>query len=412
MKEKEADYFVLGSLDDIAWAFNIRGADVLYTPVIISYALISMDKAYFFVDEEKINKDVKVFLNENNVNIKPYKDIEKFLSNIENNSGVFLDKSMTNRYIYNAIPENTKIISDTNITTNLKGNKNETEVENQKNAYIKDGVALSKFLYWIDNNIGKEKITEISASDKLLKLRKEQEGFIEPSFSTISAYGANAAMAHYSAKEDSFSILEEKGLYLVDSGGQYLDGTTDITRTIALGDITDEEKRDFTLTLKGHINLSDAKFLKGTNGYQLDILCRNPLWQEGLDFKHGTGHGVGYLLGVHEGPHRIANSPNDVSLEKGMIVSIEPGVYKAGKHGIRIENIVVVDEDMETESGEFLRFETLSYVPIDLKAIDTELLNKKEKSWLNDYHREVFEKISPYLNKDEKEWLEENTRKI
>lgn len=412
MKEKDADYFVLGSLDDIAWTFNIRGGDVLYTPVIISYALISMDKAYFFVDEEKIDDDVKTFLNENNVNVKPYEDIEKFLANIGDDSKVFLDKSMLNRYIYSAIPEKTEIISDTNISTNLKGNKNETEVENQKRAYIKDGVALAKFLYWIDSNIGREEITEISAAEKLLQFRKEQEDFIEPSFSTISAYGENAAMAHYSAKEDSYSILEEKGLYLVDSGGQYLDGTTDITRTIVLGDISDEEKRDFTLTLKGHINLSDARFLKGTNGYQLDTLCRAPLWKEGLDFKHGTGHGVGYLLGVHEGPHRIANSKNDVELQKGMIVSIEPGVYKSGKHGIRIENIVVVEEDIETESGEFLRFETLSYVPIDLRAIDIELLNKDEKDWLNNYHKQVFEKISPYLNKDEKEWIEKNTRQI
>lgn len=412
MKEKGADYFVLGSLDDIAWTFNIRGGDILYTPVIISYALISMDKAYIFLDKEKINEDVKLFLNKNDVNVKSYEDIEKFLESIEKGSNVFLDKSMMNRYMYSSIPDSTKIISGTNITTNLKGMKNETEINNQKNAYIKDGVALTKFLYWLDTNIGKEKISEISAAEKLLQFRKEQKDFIEPSFSTISAYGANAAMAHYSAKEDSYSMLEEKGLYLVDSGGQYLDGTTDITRTVALGSISEEEKTDFTLTLKGHIGLSDAKFIIGTNGYQLDILCRAPLWKEGIDFKHGTGHGVGYLLGVHEGPHRIANAPSNVKFEKGMIVSIEPGVYKAGKHGIRIENIVVVENAMKTEAGEFLKFETLSYVPIDLRAIDIELLNNEEKEWLNNYHSQVFEKISPYLNEEEKEWLEENTRKI
>ncbi len=412
MKEKGADYFVLGSLDDIAWTFNIRGGDVLYTPVIISYALISMDNAYLFVDKDKINEDVRVFLNENDVNIKDYEDIEKFLSNIESDAKIFLDKTMINRYIYSSIPKNIKIISDTNITTNLKGMKNDTEIKNQKNAYIKDGVALTKFLYWLDNNIGKKEISELSAADKLLEFRKKQEDFIEPSFSTISAYGANAAMAHYSADKDSNAILSERGFYLVDSGGQYLDGTTDITRTIALGDITDEEKTDFTLTLKGHINLSDAKFLEGTNGYQLDILCRAPMWKHGLDFKHGTGHGIGYLLGVHEGPHRIANSPNYISLEKGMIVSIEPGVYKSGKHGIRIENIVVVDEAMKTESGDFLKFETLSFVPIDLNAIDPRLLNEDEKIWLNNYHSQVFEKISPYLTEDEKKWLKEITRKI
>lgn len=412
MKEKNADYFVLGSLDDIAWTFNIRGGDVLYTPVIISYALISMDRAYLFVDKDKIDGRTEKFLNENDVAVNDYNDIEKFLKKIEDDSKVFLDKSMTNRYIFTSIPNDAEIISDTNISTNLKGNKNPTEIENQKNAYIKDGVALTKFLYWLDNNIGKEEISEISAADKLLTFRKAQKDFIEPSFSTISAYGANAAMAHYSADEDSNKILEQKGFYLVDSGGQYLDGTTDITRTIALGDLTDEEKKDFTLTLKGHINLSNAKFLSGTNGYQLDILCRAPMWQEGLDFKHGTGHGVGYLLGVHEGPHRIANSTNNISLEKGMIVSIEPGVYKVAKHGIRIENIVVVEDDIETESGSFMRFSNLSYAPIDLRAIDSDILNQEEKKWLNDYHKEVYDKIVPYLDQEEKEWLKHNTKNI
>lgn len=412
MKKKDIDYFVLGSLDDIAWTYNIRGGDVLYTPVIISYAIITEDEAFFFVDQEKIGEDVEEFLDKNGVRIEDYNEIRKYLGRIEEDAKVFLDKAKTNRYIYNAISEKAEIISDTNITTILKGNKNPVEVENQKNAYIKDGVALSKFLYWLDNRIGKEEISEISAADKLLEFRKEQKDFIEPSFSTISAYGANAAMAHYSASEESNAILEERGLYLVDSGGQYLDGTTDITRTIALGEITEEEKRDFTLTLKGHINLSNAKFLKGTNGYQLDILCRAPLWQEGLDFKHGTGHGIGYLLGVHEGPHRIANAPSDIEFEKGMIVSIEPGVYKVGKHGIRIENIVVVEDYLDTESGEFLKFDMLSYVPLDLRAIDKELLNQEEKQWLNNYHSEVYENISPYLNQEEKEWLKTKTRKI
>lgn len=412
MEEKGSDYFIIGSLDDIAWTFNIRGGDVLYTPVIISYAVITMDRAYLFVDKDKITSDVENFLNENGVDVKNYENIEKFLKDIEENSIIFLDKSMTNRYIYSSIPSRCKIISATNISTILKGKKNPTEVKNQKNAYIKDGVALSKFLYWLEKNIGEIKISEISAADKLLEFRQEQDKFIEPSFSTISAYGPNAAMAHYSASQESNAILEQKGFYLVDSGGQYLDGTTDITRTIALGDLTKEEKTDFTLTLKSHIALSDAVFLKGTNGYQLDMLCRAPMWKHGLDFKHGTGHGVGYLLGVHEGPHRIANSPNDISLEKGMIVSNEPGVYKVGKHGIRIENILVVDQAMETESGEFLKFENLSFVPIDLRAIDVNLLNKNEKTWLNNYHRQVFDKISPYLNNEEKTWLEENTGEI
>lgn len=412
MKEKQVDYFLIGSLDDIAWLYNIRGKDVPQNPVIISYGLVSMDKAYLFVDNNKINKDVEDFLKENQVIIKEYEEVAEIVNDIEEDSTIILDKSRINRWLYNNIPKGCKILDEMDITTKLKGIKNEIEIENQRNAYIRDGVALTKFLYWLDSNIGKMEISELSAQEKLDSLRKEQDLFIDLSFGTISAYGANAAMAHYSASEDSNAILEPKGFYLVDSGGQYLDGTTDITRTIALGDITDEEKRDFTLTLKGHINLSDAKFLEGTNGYQLDTICRYPLWQEGLDYKHGTGHGIGFLLNVHEGPHRIASAPNDIALEKGMIVSIEPGVYKAGKHGIRIENIVVVDKGIKTESGQFMKFETLSFAPIDLDAIDVSLLTKREKEWLNNYHKDVYNKLSPYLTHVEKEWLSEKTRSI
>lgn len=412
MKEKDADYFVIGSLDDIAWTFNVRGGDVLYTPVIIAYALISMDKAFIFVDKEKISDDVKKFLNTNGVNVKDYYDIEKFIGNIENDSSIFVDKSMINRRIFSCIPKNAKVISGTNITTDLKGMKNETEINNQKNAYIKDGVALTKFLYWINKSVLEGNLTEVSAQKKLLEFRKKQEGFIEPSFNTISAYRENAAMMHYSADENKNKKIENKGLYLVDSGGQYYDGTTDITRTIAMGDITDEEKRDFTLTLKGHINLISARFLYGVNGHTLDVLSRYPLWQEGIDYKCGTGHGVGYLLGVHEGPHRISQVPNNVTLEKGMVVTVEPGVYKAGSHGIRIENVVVVDEDIKTFDGQFMKFDILSFVPIDLNAIDLELLSDKEKEWLNNYHNQVFKKISLYLDEEEKSWLEQSTKKI
>ena len=412
MKANGFDYTLIGSLDDIAWLYNIRGRDIKGNPVIISYALISLDKAYLFVDKDKINNQVSSFLEENGVEILPYEDVIKYVSNIENDATVTLEKDKINRWLFNSIPSSCNIIHKTNFTTILKGQKNDTEISNQRNAYIKDGVALTKFLYWLDSNIGKIEITELSAADRLLEFRQEQDLFIEPSFNTISAYGANAAMAHYSASEDSFAVLEPKGLYLVDSGGQYLDGTTDITRTIAVGPLSDEEKKDFTLALKGHINLADTRFLEGTNGYQVDILCRAPLWKEGIDFKHGTGHGIGYLLNVHEGPHRIASVPNDVVLEKGMVVSIEPGVYKAGKHGIRIENIVVVDKDMETEFGKFMKFEVLSYVPIDLDAIDVDLLSNDEIKWLNTYHNDVYDKLAPYLNEEEKVWLKDNTRNV
>ncbi len=412
MEEKGADYFLIGSLDDIAWLYNIRGRDVLNNPVTISYGLVSMDNAYLFIDRDKINGEVEKYLRENEVEIIGYEEVVDIVEGIEKDSTIILDKNRINRWLYDVIPDECMIIDEMDITTRLKAVKNEVEIKNQRNAYIKDGVALTKFLYWLDSNIGKIEITELSAGKKVEEFRQEQELYIEPSFGTISAYGANAAMAHYSASEDSNAVLQEKGFYLVDSGGQYLDGTTDITRTIALGDITDEEKRDFTLTLKGHINLNSARFLEGTTGYQLDIICRYPLWKEGIDFKHGTGHGVGFLLNVHEGPHRISSVPNNIALEKGMVVSIEPGVYKAGKHGIRIENIVVVDRDIETESGQFMKFETLSLAPIDLKAVDPSLLSQEEKDWLNNYHRNVYAKISPYLTEKEKTWLKEQTRSI
>ncbi|HEY8363788.1 MAG TPA: aminopeptidase P family protein [Tissierellaceae bacterium] len=412
MEKENADYFVLGSLDDIAWLYNIRGGDVEYNPVVISYAVVSKDKAYLFIDRDKVTGEVEEFLKDNGVEIRGYEDIIDFLKSINKNSKVLLEKERINRWVYKSIPKECKIIDKTNVTTILKGIKNPTEIENQKKAYIKDGVALVKFFHWLDKNVDKIEITEISAEEKLLEFRKEQEGFIEPSFGTISAYMANAAMAHYSASEDSNAVIKPEGLYLVDSGGQYFEGTTDITRTVAVGPVTEEQKRDFTLTLKGHINLASARFPYGSTGSNIDALARYPLWQEGIDYKHGTGHGVGYLLNVHEGPHRISTIPNSVVLEKGMVVSIEPGVYKEGKHGIRIENIVVVDEDIKTDSGQFMKFEMLSFVPIDLNCIDVTLLTEKEKEWLNNYHKDVYEKLSPYLNDEERAWLKEKTREI
>ncbi|MFA5576034.1 MAG: aminopeptidase P family protein [Tissierellaceae bacterium] len=412
MEESNADYLVLASLDDIAWLYNIRGKDIENNPVLISYGLISKEKALLFIDKDKVKPRVENHLRENGVEIKEYEEIIEYIKSVEGNSRVFLDKNRINRWLYRAIPDKCKIIDRMDITTNLKAIKNSREIENQKNAYIKDGVALVKFLYWLDKNMGKLKITEISAGEKLLELRKEQEGFIEPSFGTISAYGGNAAMMHYSADENSNAEIRNEGLYLVDSGGQYFDGTTDITRTVVMGPITDEERRDFTLALKGHINLSSARFLYGATGHSLDVLARYPLWQEGIDYKSGTGHGVGYLLNVHEGPHRISTAANSVVLEEGMVVSIEPGVYREGSHGIRIENIVVVAKDIKTDLDQFMSFETLSFVPIDLEAVDVELLSQGERKWLNDYHKAVYERLSAYLENDERAWLKNETRSI
>lgn len=412
MKEKKADYFLIGSLDDIAWLFNIRGFDVECNPVVISYALIGKNDVKLFVDQDKINDNVRESLEDDNIQIYDYEQVYDALVKLEEDNFIILDKDRINTWLYNAIPKDINIINKRDITTDLKAIKNQVEIENQRNAYLKDAVALTKFFYWIDSNIGKEKITEYSAQEKLLEFRKKDENFIQPSFGTISAYGPNAAMMHYSAKEDEEVILENKGLYLVDSGGQYYQGTTDITRTVALGEISPEEKKDFTLTLKGHINLISARFLEGTSGHALDAICRLPLWQEGIDYKCGTGHGIGYLLNVHEGPHRIATAPNDVALEAGMITSIEPGVYKTGKHGIRIENVACVKEDINNESGQFMVFDNLSYVFIDLNCIDADLLLDSERKWLNDYHKDVYNKLSPLLNDEENQWLKGKTRNI
>lgn len=413
MEKKGATHFLVGSLDDIAWLYNIRGRDVANNPVVISYGLIAQDKAWLFVDGDKIDDEVRKYLNENGVEIEDYGKVIDYVKNIEKGSKVFLDSTRINRWLYKGIPEDCQVIKGTNITTELKAIKNDVEIRNQKNAYIKDGVALVKFIYWLDKNVGKMDITEVSAAEKLEDFRREQEGFIEPSFDTIAAYKENAAMMHYKAEEgkSNYTLKREK-MFLVDSGGQYYDGTTDITRTIVLGDITEEEKRDYTLTLKGHINLINARFLYGATGPHLDTLARYPLWKEGLDYKCGTGHGVGFLLNVHEGPHSISNRHNKVSLEKGMVVTIEPGVYKEGKHGIRIENVVVVEEDINTDSGQFMKFEVLSYCPIDLDGIDVELLTEEERKWLNEYHEQVYDKLSSYLDEEERKWLREQTRDI
>ena len=413
MEKQSITHFILGSLDDIAWLYNIRGRDVANNPVIISYAMITKDQAWLFVDEEKIDENVKKNLNENGVEIHDYNKVIDYVKAMEKDSTVFLDPSRINTWLYNAIPRECEIKRGTNITTELKGVKNPTEIANQKNAYIKDGVALVKFMYWLDNNIEKNTITEVSAAEKLEEFRKQQEGFIEPSFDTIAAYKENAAMMHYKAEEGKSNYeLKPEGMFLVDSGGQYYDGTTDITRTIVLGKISEEEKKDFTLTLKSHINLINARFLYGATGSSLDAIARYPLWQEGLDYKCGTGHGVGYLLNVHEGPHGMGFNRNNVVFKKGMIITIEPGVYKEGKHGIRIENVAVVEEDIVTESGQFMKFETISYVPIDLEGIDVKLLTEEEIEWLNNYHNEVYNKLSPYLTDEEKQWLKEETRSI
>ena len=417
MKEKKATTHILASLDDIAWLFNIRGRDVKSNPVVLSYAVICTNSVYLFIDKNKIDEDIKHELSKENVQIKGYDEVYEFIKNIDEDEVVLIDTSKVNYAIYNSIPSNVRKIEERNPSILFKSIKNEIELKNIRNSHIKDGVAFTKFMYWLKNNIGKIDITEISATQKLEDFRREQDKFIEPSFSTIAAYKDHAAMMHYSATEESNYKLEPRDLFLVDSGGQYFDGTTDITRTIALGPILENVRRDFTNVVRGMIRLSKAKFLYGCRGYNLDILARGPLWEEGIDYKCGTGHGIGFVLNVHEGPNgfrwKVREGIDDTCiLEEGMVTTNEPGVYVENSHGIRIENEIVVRKAEKNEYGQFMDFEVITFAPIDLDAIDESLLLKDERIYLNNYHKQVYDKISPYLNEEEKQWLKIYTREI
>jgi len=410
MKNINVNNLLLASLDDIAWLLNLRGGDVECNPVFLSYFLISDDKYILYVDKEKLNEKIINLLSSKSISIKDYNDIVSDLKLIKGN--ITFDPSKTNVWLKESINKEVNTIEKRNITTDLKARKNSVELKNIENAHIKDGVAMVKFIKWVKENVNNEEITEISAAEKLKELREEGEDFIDISFDTIAGYGPHGAIIHYKASEESSLKLQPKGLFLVDSGAQYLDGTTDITRTIALGELTEEEKEDYTLVLKGHLNLSTAIFLEGTPGCSLDVLARRALWSKGLDFKHGTGHGVGYLLNVHEGPQGIRRELNPIALEEGMIVSNEPGVYKADKHGVRIENLIAVQEKEKNDFGKFMCFKDLTLCPYELDAINISLLNEDEKSWLNDYHKKVLEKLSPYLLEDEVLWLKNATKEI
>lgn len=417
MKESQADVHILTSLYDIAWLFNIRGGDIECVPVVLSFATVTMEETYWFIHEEVLDDKIKAYCEENNIIIRPYEDIYSYAEEIPAGKTVMLDKSIVNYRICHSLKPEVNVVVKSNPTELMKAIKNETELKNIRNAHIKDGVAVTKFLYWLKTNIGKQKITEISASDYLEARRREQDLFVDLSFGTISAYGANAAMMHYSATPESDTELKPEGFLLVDSGGHYLDGSTDITRTIALGKLTEEEKFHFTTVCRSNLNLAAAKFLYGCRGINLDILARGPLWNLGLDYKCGTGHGIGYLLNVHEGPNgfrwKIVPERNDsCELEEGMVTTDEPGVYLEGKYGIRTENELICKKAEKNEYGQFMEFETITYAPIDLDAIIPEEMTGTERKLLNDYHKMVYEKVSPYLNEEEKEWLKKYTRAI
>ncbi len=417
MADKGAAWHVLTMLDDIAWLYNMRGDDIPCNPVVLSYTVIGKDGAWLFVDETKLNDDLMAAFRANHVEVLPYNDIYAWLKQIPVNDGVMYNLSKVNYAIDKNIPVSVRKIDCENPTVMIKAGKNETEINNLINAHIKDGVAFTKFMYWLKNNIGKMDMTEISASDYLEGCRRAQDGFIELSFNTISAYKANAAMMHYSANEESNASLAPEGLLLVDSGGQYYEGTTDITRTMALGPISDEIKKHFTVVLRGMLNLQNARFLYGCIGMNLDILARGPMWDMGIDYRCGTGHGVGYLLGVHEPPNgfrwkRVPERDDSAVLEAGMVTSDEPGIYEEGSHGIRIENEIVCRKGEKNEYGQFMYFEPITFAPIDLDAIDAQYMTSVDKERLNAYHKLVYDTLSPYMTEEENIWLKRYTRSI
>lgn len=413
MTKNEADYHVITTLDDIAWLFNLRGSDVGFNPVFYAYSLISKDAAELFIKLDKVPDEVKSSLESDGVTISDYDDIFSRLSSIESGKSVLLDDAKINEKLYSSINSEARIINGKTISTLLKARKNSTEISGMKNAMKRDGIAMVKFLKWLDENVGEETITELSAAEKLRSLREELPLFVGESFNAISGYAEHGAIVHYAANEETQSELKPEGFYLIDSGGQYRDGTTDITRTVYLGEKpTAEEKRDYTLVLKGHIQLAMQKFPSGTRGSQLDILARQYMWNEGINYGHGTGHGVGCFMNVHEGPQSIRMDENPTPLEEGMILSNEPGIYRAGKHGIRIENIIVTTKDKTTDFGDFYKFKTITLCPIDTKAVDAKMMTAEEKAWLNDYHRWVYIDLSLNLDDAEKAWLTEKTHSI
>jgi len=411
MKRLNIDYHLLTSADDIMWLLNIRGNDLKYSPLLLSFAIIDDTQILLFADESKIPFKLAREFDNLGIILLPYEEIAGMISTLQAESSILLTPSATSAELYNSVPKGMKILEEISIPSRMKAVKNKGEIDSIGKAMIKDGVALTRFLFWIEHNLDSVPMSELSLSEKLTHFRSEQENYLGASFSAIIAYKEHGALPHYSATSETDSVIGSDGILLVDSGGQYLDGTTDITRTIAIGRPTERQKIDFTLVLKGNINLAMAKFPSGTKGSQLDILARKALWEQGLNFGHGTGHGVGFCLNVHEGPQSISPAATDgkISIEAGMLISDEPAIYRQGEYGIRIENLILCYEDEETEFGKFLKFDTVSLCYIDKSLIDFSLLDKKEIDWLNSYHSEVYEKLSPYLSKEEKEWLKEKT---
>ena len=415
MKEEGADVHILAALDDICWTTNLRGDDIEFFPLLLSYAVITMDGMKLYIDERKLTKEMKETLASAGITLHPYNAIYEDVKALPKDSTILVDPDRLNYALFNNLPKDAKIVEKTNPSILMKSMKNDTEIKNIIKAHEKDGVAVTKFMYWLKQNVGKIEITEISAAQKLEEFRKEQEGYLWQSFDPICGFGAHGAIVHYAATPETNIPVETDNLFLTDTGGGYMEGSTDITRTFAFGNITDRMKEDFTTVLLCNLRLARAVFLHGTCGYNLDILARMPAWERGMDYKHGTGHGVGYLMNIHEAPcgFRIKVIEKErATLEAGMVITDEPGIYIEGSHGIRIENELLVRNGEKTDYGQFLYFEPITYVPIDLDAVDTERLTAEDKKQLNAYHAKVYEVVASHLNEDEQKWLKEYTRAI
>jgi Xaa-Pro aminopeptidase len=415
MKRLDVSYHLITSPDDIMWLLNIRGNDIKYSPLMLSFAIVGEEQILLFTDKKKIPPELKAEFTDIDVNIYPYEAITEKLAVLTANKSILIDPATTSVTLYKSVPETLRIVEDISIPSRIKSIKNKTEIKNIGKVTVRDGVALSKFFYWFEQNIDKFEITELTISEKLLRLRSQEENFQGPSFETIAAFNEHGALPHYKVTKESDAQIGREGILLIDSGGHYLEGTTDITRTIVIGTPSEQHKTDFTLVLKGMINLALAKFPLGTRGYQLDILARKALWENGLNYGHGTGHGVGFYLNVHEGPHNISPSTsadNNTIIEPGMIFSNEPAIYREGEYGIRTENLMICYEDEETEFGQFLKFDTVTLCYIDKALIDKSLLDSKEFDWLNTYHAEVYEKLGLYLTAEEREWLKDKTSQL
>ncbi len=406
LEREQADALLLTALDDIAWLLNLRGDDICYSPVFLSYFLLSRVKATRFVQASGLSKEFEAALKKDGVEPVPYSAVTDALEAVPAGQTILVDRETISYRLRRSIPEQTKVKEVTSPVTVMKAVKSPREQENLILAHVKDGIAVTKFIYWLQHTVGQQRVTELSACAELERLRGEQEGYLGPSFAPILAYGPHGAIIHYEPTAATDAVLEPRGFCLADTGGHYQQGTTDITRTIPLGPLTAEEKRAYTLVLLGHLRLADAVFPAGVTGANLDILARSALWKDGLDYNHGTGHGVGYLLNVHEGPHTIHwHAKNPVPLEAGMVVSDEPGLYLEGKFGIRHENLLLCQTGQETEYGQFLKFCSLTLVPFDRGALDLSLLEPRDKALLNAYHARVCQAIAPALTEEERTWL-------